>query len=220
LYLDSIINASSNENHIPESLSITRKDILYLTDFCDNVQLYQPSWSPNGKIIALSVWQNGTLDICLVNLSSSQTNSKKTTDTTFFPIFQDQYNDLSPCWSPDSRYYFFSSDRTGIYNIFAYSLSNKKLYQITNVLGGAFEPSLSPDGKQLAYIEYHATGYELHVMEIDPDKWIEIKYDNSATNIIQKDLSIQNITPKNKYSIHPYSALSGLLPPTYLDTCC
>ena len=213
--LDSIINASSNENHIPESLSITRKDILYLTDFCDNVQLYQPSWSPNGKIIALSVWQNGTLDICLVNLSSSQTNSKKTTDTTFFPIFQDQYNDLSPCWSPDSRYVFFSSDRTGIYNIFAYSLSNKKLYQITNVLGGAFEPSLSPDGKQLAYIEYHATGYELHVMEIVLDQWIEIKYDNSATNIIQKDLSTQNITPKNKYPIHPYRALSSFWPPTY-----
>ncbi|MEA2021560.1 MAG: BamA/TamA family outer membrane protein, partial [Candidatus Caldatribacteriota bacterium] len=213
--LDSIMNTLTDENNIPKFLSITRKDIIYLTDFQNNVQIYQPSWSPNGKIIALSVWQNGSLDIYTVSLSSNQINPQNTTDTTLLPIFQDQYNDLGPCWSPDSRYIFFSSDRTGIYNIFAYSLSDKKLYQVTNVLGGAFEPSLSPDGKQMAYIEYHATGYELHVMKIIPDQWIEIKYDNLATNITQKDLSTQNIAPKNKYSIHSYRASSSFLPPTY-----
>ncbi|MEA1939441.1 MAG: BamA/TamA family outer membrane protein, partial [Candidatus Caldatribacteriota bacterium] len=215
--LESLKSSSKNSKNHDNKPIITKEDLSYLTNFQDDTQLYQPSWSPNGEMIVLSAWHNGSLDIYSLDLTDSNQDYTQKQNDTLTPIFQDHHNDLSPCWSPDSKYIFFSSDRTGIYNIFAFSSSNKKLYQITNVLGGAFEPSLSPDGKQLAYIEYHASGYELHLMEINPKQWSEIKYDNLATktNIPKEDINTINISSKDNYPIHPYNSLSSFWPPTY-----
>jgi len=173
---------------------VTKKNIVYLTNFHDDTQLYQPTWSPQGDKIALSIWREGHQDIYILNFNfnfnlnslsnfNHGNNTNHNLSLSLCPIFQDQYNDLSPCWSPDGQYIFFSSDRNGIYNIFAYSLSDKKLYQVTNVLGGAFQPSVSPDGQQLAFINYHSTGYELHLMEVNPTKWLEIEDIEHTTNI-------------------------------------
>jgi len=228
--LNSIPDQTSSSSAVP---AITKESIAYLTDFRDGTQLYQPSWSPNGDMIALSAWRQGYQDIYILNLnpdnlSTNNLNPSNIGTPTLQPIFQDKSIDLSPCWSPDGKHLFFSSDRTGIYNIFAFSLPDKKLYQVTNVLGGAFQPSLSPDGKQLAFIEYHATGYELHLMEMDqnPDQWTEVEIEYVEPQIIaiqqgiawpmqQQQSNDLNISYKNKYPIHPYHPLTSFWPPTY-----
>lgn len=214
-------NSPINENQ-PTCKPITKEDIVYLTDFRDGTQLYQPSWSPDGDTIALSTWRHGYQDIYILNLDPENIGN-----STLQPIFQDKSIDLSPCWSPDGKYLFFSSDRTGIYNIFAFSLLNKKLYQITNVLGGAFQPAISPDGTQLAFISYHATGYELHLTEVDsnPNQWTEVKIEyvepqiiatqQNTTWPIQQQSNSLNTSSKNNYPIHPYNSFSSLWPPTY-----
>jgi len=221
-------NSSINENH-PTYKPITKEDIVYLTDFRDGTQLYQPSWSPKGDMIALSAWHQGYQDIYILDFDPNNNIG----NSTLQPIFQDKSIDLSPCWSPDGQYLFFSSDRNGIYNIFAFSLPNKKLYQVTNVLGGAFQPSLSPDGKQLAFIEYHATGYELHLMKVDLEpnpntnlnQWTEVEIEYVEPQIIttqqdtawpmQQQSNGINSFPKIKYPVHPYHPLTSFWPPTY-----
>jgi Tol biopolymer transport system component len=228
------LNSSISEDQ-PANKLITKEDITYLTDFRDGTQLYQPSWSPNGDKIALSAWRQGYQDIYILNLdtnrniSTSNLNSGNIVNSTLHPIFQDKSIDLSPCWSPDGKYLFFSSDRTGIYNIFSFSLLEKKLYQITNVLGGAFQPAISPDGTQLAFIEYHSTGYELHLMEMDqnPNQWVEVEIEDVGPQIITTQQYITlpmeqeqqsndlNIAYTIKYPIHPYHPLSSFWPPTY-----
>ncbi len=214
-------NSSINENQ-PTYKPITKEDIVYLTDFRDGTQLYQPSWSPKGDMIALSAWHQGYQDIYILNLDPDNIGN-----STLQPIFQDKSIDLSPCWSPDGQYLFFSSDRTGIYNIFAFSLPDKKLYQVTNVLGGAFQPAISPDGKQLAFIEYHATGYELHLMEIDQNlnQWTEVETEyvepqiftaqQDTTWLMRQQSNGLNSSSKIKYPIHPYHPLTSFWPPTY-----
>ena len=219
--LNSIPDQTSPSSAVP---AITKESITYLTDFRDGTQLFQPSWSPNGEMIALSAWRQGYQDIYILNLDSDNISN-----STLWPIFQDKSIDLSPCWSPDGKYLFFSSDRTGIYNIFAFSLPDKKLYQVTNVLGGAFQPSLSPDGTQLAFIEYHATGYELHLMKVDPDQnsnpntdsnqWTEVEIESLEPQIMaaqqfNKDLNASS-NSKNNYPIHPYHPFTSFWPPTY-----
>ncbi len=228
-------NSLINEDQ-PIYKLITKEDIVYLTDFQDGTQLYQPSWSPDGDMIAFSAWRQGYQDIYILNLdpdnlSTNNPNPNNIGNFTLQPIFQDKYIDLSPCWSPDGQYLFFSSDRTGIYNIFAFSLHDKKLYQITNVLGGAFQPAISPDGKQLAFIEYHATGYELHLMKMDPNlnsnpntdsnQWTEVEIEcveppimAVAAQQFNKDLNTSS-NSKNNYPIHPYHPLTSFWPPTY-----
>ncbi|GAH54315.1 unnamed protein product, partial [marine sediment metagenome] len=201
-------NSSVKENQ-PAYKPITKEDIVYLTDFRDSTQLYQPSWSPDGDRIALSSWRQGYQDIYILNL-----DSENISNSTLQPIFCDKSIDLSPCWSPNSQYLFFASDRTGIYNIFAFSLPDKKLYQVTNVLGGAFQPAISPDGTQLAFIEYHATGYELHLMKVNPNssQWTEVKIEyvepqNIATQQntlwpMQQQSNSLNTSSKDNYPIH------------------
>ncbi len=222
--LNSLIN-ETRQTYNP----ITKEDIVYLTDFRDGTQLYQPSWSPDGDMIALSVWLQGYQDIYILNLDPDNLNPDNIDSSTLQPIFQDKSIDLSPCWSPDGKYLLFSSDRTGIYNIFAFSLPDKKLYQITNVLGGAFQPAISPDGTQLAFIEYHATGYELHLIKMNlnqnPNQWTEIEIEHVERQItatqqdstwpMQLQSNSLNTSSKNNYPIHPYNSLSSLWPPTY-----
>jgi Tol biopolymer transport system component len=217
----SSLNSPINESQ-PTYKLITKEDIVYLTDFRDGTQLYQPSWSPDGDMIALSAWRQGYQDIYILNLDPNNIDN-----STLQPIFQDKSIDLSPCWSPDGKYLFFSSDRTGIYNIFTFSLTDKKLYQITNVLGGAFQPVISPDGTQLAFISYHATGYELHLMKVNPNssQWTEVKIEyvepqitapqQNTTWPMQQQSNSLNTSSKNNYPIHPYNSLSSLWPPTY-----
>jgi len=217
-------NSSINKNQQHIYKPITKEDIIYLTDFRDGTQLSQPSWSPDGDMIALSAWRQGYQDICILNLDPGNLDSNNNiANSTLQPIFYDKSNDLSPCWSPDGKYLFFASDRTGIYNIFAFSLSDKKLFQITNVLGGAFQPAVSPDGTQLAFISYHSTGYELHLMKVDlnqnPNQWAEVKIENVNPQIIEKQQiylhTEQSKNPKNIYPIHLYNSLSSLWPPSY-----
>jgi len=218
------VNSSINKDQLTHK-AIIKEDIIYLTNFRDGTQLYQPSWSPNGDMIALSAWRQGYQDIYILYLDPNSNTSYSTLQ----PIFQDKAIDLSPCWSPDGKYLFFSSDRTGIYNIFAFALPEKKLYQITNVLGGAFQPAISPDGTQLTFIEYHATGYELHLMKMDqnPNQWVEVEIEYINPQIIatqqyatwpmqqQQQSNDLNISYKIIYPIHPYHPLFSFWPPTY-----
>jgi hypothetical protein len=223
-----IPGSSINENQ-PTYKPLTKEDIIYLTDFRDGTQLSQPSWSPDGKMITFSAWRQGYQDIYILNLDPENIGN-----STLQPIFCDTPIDLSPCWSPDGKFLFFASDRTGIYNIFAFSLPDKKLYQVTNVLGGAFQPAVSPDGTQLAFISYHATGYELHLMKINPNpnhsQWAEIEIEVECIDpqiiATQQDVTwpIQerehqsnslDISQKINYPIHPYRPLTSFWPPTY-----
>lgn len=70
-----------------------------------------------------------------------------------------------PSFSPDGRYIWMSSDRTGIFNLYRQSLDSQRLEQATSVPGGAFEPAVSPDGRRVAYIGWGTDGYALHLLD-------------------------------------------------------
>ena len=137
------------------------KDVVFLTK--ESATQYEaPRWSPDGSKIAVSLWQpGGYKDVWILDAQG-----KKLDEAT-----HDRAIDGAPAWSPDGKYIYFSSDRTGIYNLFAYELETKTLFQITNVIGGAFSPSPSPDGKTLAFTSYSAKGYDVHTLAVDRSLW-------------------------------------------------
>lgn len=127
-------------------------------------QAYQPAWSPDGARIAFSAWRRGGYrDILIVELASGAVEE----------VTSDRAIDMDPAWSADGRYVFFDSDRTGIANIYAWDTQARTLAQVTNVLGGAYRPNPSPDGKHLVFDAAVARGgYDLYELPVDPASWL------------------------------------------------
>lgn len=125
-------------------------------------QFYTPRWSPDGKLLAVSTWNDGGFrDIEIIEFAS-KTRRK---------ITHDRALDTGPAWSPDGQWLYFSSDRTGIANIYAYRLSDSKLYQVTNVLAGAYQPDISPDGQKLVYVGYTSWGFDLYWLALNSTRY-------------------------------------------------
>ncbi|HEV2150117.1 MAG TPA: hypothetical protein VGR37_22155 [Longimicrobiaceae bacterium] len=121
-----------------------------------------PRWSPRGDRIAVSRWRRGGFfDVVVLD----------TVGTIVRELTRDRAVDAAPAWSPDGRWVLFSSDRTGIANLYAYDLETDRLQQVTNVLTGAFMPDVSPDGRWIAFSHYRADGYHLARIPFDPDAW-------------------------------------------------
>jgi len=127
-------------------------------------QAYTPRFSHDGKHVAYSSWsEGGYRDVRIVDVS----------DGSFVEITHDVALDQQPVWSPDDRVLYFTSDRTGIANVYAYRVDTHEIRMVTNVINGAYMPEPSPDGKTLAYIGYTADGFDLFSIPVDESQWLE-----------------------------------------------
>ncbi len=121
-------------------------------------QFYTPRFSPDGRTIACSRWMpGGYRDVVLVDVRTGRVR----------PVTRDRALDTGPSWSNDGRTLYFSSDRTGAANIYAYHLPTGSLRQITNVLTGAYQPAVSNDGSRLVYVGYTSRGFDLFELDLE-----------------------------------------------------
>ncbi|MDC4225298.1 MAG: hypothetical protein MPW15_13940 [Candidatus Manganitrophus sp.] len=91
-----------------------------------------PRWSPDGKRMVLSIWSGGNQDIALYRLDANHLER----------LMEDAALDLTPVWAPDGEALLFVSDREGVFDIFAYTLSDRQFYRVTRLLGAARLPPL------------------------------------------------------------------------------
>jgi hypothetical protein len=127
-------------------------------------QAFTPRWSPDNRHVAYSSWQRGGYrDVRIVD----------TNDGSYVEVTHDRAVDAGPCFSADGRWLYFSSDRTGIMNVYAFELATGRLRQVTNVLTGAYQPEPSPDGRSLAYVGYTHDGYDVFVIPVDETQWLD-----------------------------------------------
>jgi len=133
-----------------------------LADSAAGANWANPRWSPDGTRIAASRWGTGGLYDVVVMDTAGRVLRELTADRAL---------DLTPAWSPDGRHVVFSSDRSGIPNLYAYDLQADRLMQVTNLLTGAFQPDVSPDGRWIAFAWYRADGYHIARIPFDPAGW-------------------------------------------------
>lgn len=175
-----------------------------------------PRWSPDGRLIVYSVTDNnGKSSLYLYDI-----NKKANT-----LLFEGAFNSAYPTWSRDGRYIIYTSDETRVYNLFAYSIEEKRRYQITHILGGAFQPDVSADGKEIIFSNYNSKGFKIYAIEYNPEKWMKIPsptikpYWNEDTAKSQSQSMLKSGTQSEiKQESHSYSALETLIPRFWLPT--
>jgi hypothetical protein len=125
-----------------------------LTAFTNGEQVYGPKWHPSGDRIVFDYSVRDGRDIAWIRPDGSGMEFLVTGD-------QDSRNAVV---SPDGSRMLFADDRTGIFNLYALDLSTRRVEQLTNVLGGAFMPTMNAEGT-IVYANYTAEGYKLYELE-------------------------------------------------------
>ncbi len=80
-------------------------------------------------------------------------------------VTTDEMNDTWPEWGPDNTKMLYTSNRNGVTNIHVADLAAKRTYAITNNLSGIFQPSLSKDGKILAFAGFNKGGFDVFTLK-------------------------------------------------------
>ena len=116
-----------------------------------------PSFSPDGRKLVITLGGvNGNLDIYILDIASKKS----------IRLTNHRAIDTEGVWSPDGKYIYFTSDRSG----------NPQIYRIPSIGGSperiTFEgkynarPRLSPDGSKLAMVHNDNGKYRIAVMNI------------------------------------------------------
>jgi Tol biopolymer transport system component len=142
-------------------VGIAGERVRTLTASAPGVEWSGPRFSPGGDLVVASrLLPGGWLDLVAVDPETGAVEQ----------LTHDRAKDVEPSFTPDGRHVVFRSDRDGVSNLYALRLADRALLRLTNVLGGAFQPSVSPDGRLVAYADYSSLGYDVRVAELDLER--------------------------------------------------
>lgn len=128
----------------------------------ENQLIQMPRWSPDGKsIVAVRLTKDGK------KMSVFDFESKKVKD-----VFDAGNENIGhPVMSADSKYILYNSPFSNIDNIYAVEVASGNRYQVTVSKYGAYNPSISPDGKWIYYNDQARNGMDVVRTPFDPSKW-------------------------------------------------
>ena len=136
------------------SMNLATKKITMLTPFSSGEQVFNPRWSPDGTKILFSYSEGEGRQIHELHLDSKKTSI----------IVDEGPDNRNARYAADGKSIYFSSNRTGIFNIYSRSLSpSEQAIPLTNVIGGAFMPHRSNTGT-LAFSTFKVDGYKMAVL--------------------------------------------------------
>lgn len=154
------------------------------TEFGFNI--YTPKWSPDGKKIAFSYFDGTRRGLGIYEVETEK----------FHSILVRKNDDRDPIWDEKGEGLYFSSDISGIFNIYHLELKTSQITRVTNVLGGAFSPSLSPSGSRIAYLGFDKDGFSIYSLNSPKSNSSLqnslIAKDSSASDLVQDSQLTKN----------------------------
>lgn len=200
----------------------TKKETILPIAAGPQARFSQPRWAPDGKSLAVSQWDRGQFDIYVYYPNGELVRR----------ITQDAALDYSPAWDAQGRYLYFTSDRSGIANVYRYDRAGQRIARVSNVVTGLFEPTPLPDGHTLLAQYYHGKGFGIRRFRVTKT-WATRRthadgvgqvspsaadtQDRSAGVSASTEASASPATSTSDYPIKKYSPFTtGLLLPRYV----
>ena len=175
-------------------VDIDGKNFKRLTFFENGEQVYNPKFSPDDSYIIFDYSYANTRDIAKVKSEGGNIEF----------IIATNKDERNPTFDKNGNI-IYSSDETGIYNIYSIDPSSKNKKQLTNVLGGAFMAEVSDNG-DLLYSGYTSTGYK--IFKIDQPEQPKVITGNSYVRLenppLDTDKPLGNIESFNIKSLKNY----------------
>ncbi|MCB0309173.1 MAG: PD40 domain-containing protein, partial [Bdellovibrionales bacterium] len=171
----------------------------------------EPVFSSDGTKIVYTFFNKNQSDLWMIDLGSRQTK----------PLILDTFDDRDPEFTPEGNSIVFSSDRSGIFQIYEMKLydSTHSLKPLTKVVTGAFMPFMVPeDSKDLLYLRFSSFGFKPHCLSLNSLKNnnIEQLHDTISKEKAEQMLSTETFSPTQnvkhyQLTIRPVRAFPSLL---------
>ncbi len=117
-----------------------------------------PSFSPDGRKLVITLGGvDGNLDIHVLDI-----NSREATRLTTHRAI-----DTEGTWSPDGRYIYFTSDRSGGPQVYRVRATGGTPERVTFEGSYNARPRLSPDGKRMAVVHNDRGNFRIAVMDLE-----------------------------------------------------
>lgn len=141
-------------------VDIDGKNFKRITFFENGEQVYNPKFSVDDSFILFDYSLKDNRDIARVNIDGSN----------FQFITNSNADERNPVQIKNGEI-LFSSDQSGVFNIYKMDLSTNQKKQLTNVIGGAFMPTVNNEGA-IVYSGYTSDGFKLFL--INPDEQAKV----------------------------------------------
>jgi hypothetical protein len=127
--------------------------VRHLTAFSNGEQIFDPAWMGADLVFAMASERSGR-DVAALDTSSGAIRILVGTAA----------DERDPAPSPDGRFLYYASDRTGIFDVYRMDLASGASEPVTNAVGGAFSPRAGADGR-LAFSLFRADGFKIAVLD-------------------------------------------------------
>lgn len=184
-------------------VDIDGKNFKPLTFYNNGEQIYNPKFSNDGSYIIFDYSYHQTRDIFKIDLNGGSPTQ----------IIATNHDERNPCFDRNGIL-IYSSDETGIYNLYSLNLETKEKKQLTNVLGGAFIPEVDASGN-IVYAGYISSGYKIFHLPVENQDKVTAanKYEwinnppltNDLPNGDADNLNFPRLTNFNDYETPDYS---------------
>ncbi len=167
-----------------------------------------PRWSDDGKRIVVLKTSSLGKTISLIDVESGR-------EEELFPSSQENYG--HPILV--GQYVFFNSPVSGIDNIYAWDIKGQKRFQVTSSKYGAYNPSISKDGKQMYYNDQNRDGLDVVKTSVTPESWKEFVIKEDSKNLVQHLVDQEghphlfDSIPQTVLATKKYSKLKGIINP-------
>ncbi|MFZ4547509.1 MAG: hypothetical protein ACOYN4_08745, partial [Bacteroidales bacterium] len=166
-----------------------------------------PSWSNDGQKIVFTKLDEKGKGFFIIDLPENEISE----------VLEPTFTEISnPVFA--GGFVLFNGAYSGIQNIYAINLIDKKVFQVTSAEFGAANARLSPDRKKIVYSNYTSTGYGLVEMEFEPKSFKSLSdiHDYSASLykhlVAEENINIDsNLSKSSQIQSEPYKKAAHIL---------